>query len=193
MSALTAHLSSVVAATAEEPAPNPLIPELYDIIWSTVAFAIILFLFWKVLPRMRKLLDDRAAKIEGGIEKAEAAQVEAAAALDKYNAQLAEARIEAGRIREQAREDGKKILVELREQATNDAARITATAKAQIEAERSAAVASLRAEVGTLAIDLASGVIGQSLADDKKASALVDRFLAELEESEADSDRSARR
>ena len=33
----------------------------------------------------------------------------------------------------------------------------------------------------TLAIDLASGVIGESLSDDKKASAIVDRFLAELE------------
>jgi F-type H+-transporting ATPase subunit b len=35
--------------------------------------------------------------------------------------------------------------------------------------------------VGSLAIDLASGVIGESLADDAKASAVVDRFLAELE------------
>ena len=35
----------------------------------------------------------------------------------------------------------------------------------------------------TLAIDLASGVIGESLSDDKKATALVDRFLADLEAS----------
>ena len=54
----------------------------------------------------------------------------------------------------------------------------------QIEAERAAALVSLRAEVGTLALDLASGVIGVSLSDDKKASALVDRFLADLEADE---------
>jgi F-type H+-transporting ATPase subunit b len=38
--------------------------------------------------------------------------------------------------------------------------------------------------VGSLAIDLASGVIGESLSDDKRATAIVDRFLAELEQSE---------
>ncbi len=39
--------------------------------------------------------------------------------------------------------------------------------------------------MGTLAIDLASGVIGESLSDDRKATAVVDRFLADLEASEA--------
>jgi len=38
--------------------------------------------------------------------------------------------------------------------------------------------------VGTLALDLAGGVIGESLADDAKAASVVDRFLAELEASE---------
>jgi F-type H+-transporting ATPase subunit b len=164
---------------------NPLLPAIYDITWSLVPFAIILFLFWRVvLPRMRKILDERAELIEGGISKAEKAQEEAAAALEQYQAQLAEGRAEAAKIREQARQDGTKILNELKEQAQTEAARITASAQAQIEAERQAALVSLRAEVGSLALDLASGVIGQSLSDDKKASALVDRFLADLEASE---------
>jgi F-type H+-transporting ATPase subunit b len=172
----------MLRAAAEEAAHNPLIPAPADLIWGAVCFVIILALFWwKVLPAMKRLLDERAAKIEGGIERAEQAQREAAAALDKYNAQLAEARAEAARIREQAREDGKRILVEMREQAQAEAARIAAHAQAQIEAERQAAVTSLRAEVGSLAIDLASGVVGESLTDDRRAQALVDRFLAELE------------
>ncbi|MCU1438051.1 MAG: synthase subunit [Naasia sp.] len=186
MASVPAQLIAVLTEAAEEAPKNPLIPEWYDIIWSAVCFVVILaFFLWKVLPAMRKLLDERGARIQGGIEKAEKAQAEAAAALDQYNAQLAEARVEAGRIREQAREDGKKILVELREQAQADAARITAQAQAQIEAERQAAVTALRAEVGSLAIDLASGVVGQSLSDDKKSRALVDRFLADLEASES--------
>ncbi|THG31492.1 F0F1 ATP synthase subunit B [Naasia lichenicola] len=174
-----------LTAATEEEAVNPLIPEPYDIIWSLVVFAIVAFFFIRyVLPRVQKVLDDRTTQIQGGIEKAEKAQEAAADALDKYTQQLAEARIEAGRIREQAREDGKKILAELREQALAEAARITASAQATIEAERQAAVTSLRAEVGSLAIDLASGVVGESLSDDKKAAALVDRFLADLEASE---------
>lgn len=185
MAAAPAQLIAVLTAAGATP-KNPLIPAVYDIVWSLVAFAIIFaFFLWKGLPAMRTLLDERGARIEGGIAKAEKAQAEAAAALDSYNAQLAEARAEAGRIREQAREDGKRILVELREQAQADAARITAQAQAQIEAERQSAVVALRAEVGSLAIDLASGVVGETLSDDRKSRALVDRFLADLEASES--------
>jgi len=175
----------LTAAAAEEETINPLIPAAYDILWSAVCFAIILVVFlWKVLPGINKTLDARAEIIEGGIAKAETAQAEAAVALDEYKKQLADARAEAARIREQARADGNAIIAELKEQATVEANRVTANAKAAIEAERQSALISLRSEVGSLAIDLASGVIGESLSDDKKAAAVVDRFLAELEASE---------
>ncbi|MDJ0323021.1 F0F1 ATP synthase subunit B [Cryobacterium sp. PH31-AA6] len=177
--------NAVIAAAAETETRNPLLPELYDIIWSGLIFVVILFFFWKlVLPRMQKLLDERAEAIEGNIAKADDAQRQAEAALEQYTAQLADARAEAGKIREVARADGQKIVAEHRELAVSEAARVTASAKVQIEAERQAAVVSLRSEVGTLAIDLASGVIGESLTDDAKASAIVDRFLADLEASE---------
>ena len=124
-----------------------------------------------MLPRVQKLLDERAEAIEGNIAKADEAQRKAEAALEEYTAQLADARTEAGRIRETAREDGKKIVAEAKDAATAEAARVTASAQAQIEAERQSALVSLRSEVGTLAIDLASGVIGESLSDDRKATA----------------------
>jgi len=137
-----------------------------------------------VTPRITKMLDERTEAIEGGIKKAEAAQEQAAAALDEYNKQLADARAEASRIREQARADATAIGNEVREQAQADAARITANAQAQIEAERQSALQSLRSEVGTLALDLASGVVGESLQDDAKSAAVVDRFIADLEASQ---------
>ncbi len=165
---------------------NPFIPAVYDLFWSAVCFAIILIAFWvKFLPRIKKLLDERAEAIEGNIAKADQAQHKAEALLEEYTAQLADARSEGAKIREQARTDGQKILAELKEQATNEAARVTSNAQAQIEAERQAAVVSLRGEVGSLAIDLASGVVGEVLTDDKRAQAIVDRFLADLEASEA--------
>lgn len=179
-------LQAIVTAATEEESINPLLPAPYDIIWSAVAFVIILIFFWKyVLPRVQKLLDERGEAIEGNIAKADEAQRKAEAALEEYTAQLADARTEAGRIRETAREDGKKIVAEAKDAATAEAARVTASAQAQIEAERQSALVSLRSEVGTLAIDLASGVIGESLSDDRKATAVVDRFLADLEASEA--------
>lgn len=179
-------LSALVTLAAEEgEQPNPLIPAVYDIVWSAVAFVVILLVFWRVvLPRMKALLDARAVAIEGNIAKADEAQRKAEAALEEYTAQLADARKEAGEIRDAAREDGKKIVAEAKDAATSEAARVTASAHAQIEAERQTALVSLRSEVGTLALDLAGGVIGETLSDDAKAQAVVDRFLAEIEASE---------
>jgi F-type H+-transporting ATPase subunit b len=179
------HAVLKTAAAAEE-TKNPLLPEVYDIVWSGVIFVILLVFSWiYVLPRVQRLLDERGEAIEGNIAKADEAQRKAEAALEEYTAQLADARAEAGRIRETAREDGKKIVAEAKDQAVSEAARVTASAQAQIEAERQSALVSLRSEVGTIAIDLASGVIGESLSDDQRAKAVVDRFLADLEASEA--------
>lgn len=178
-------LHALVAAAEEGTTKNPLLPETYDIVWSLVCFVILLVFFWKlVLPKMQTMLEERTAAIEGNIAKADEAQRQAEAALEQYTAQLAEARQEAGSIREAAREDGKQIVAEARNQATVEAQRVTASAQAQIEAERQAALVSLRTEVGTLAIDLAGNVIGETLSDDAKATAIVDRFLADLEASE---------
>lgn len=179
------HQLILASETTGETTHNPLLPEMSDLVWSSVVFVIILaFFLWKVLPNVNKMLDKRAEAIEGNIEKADATQKEAEAALAQYTAQLAEARAEAGKIRDDARADGAKIVAEAKDVASTEAARITATAHAQIEAERQSALVSLRSEVGSLALDLASSVIGEALNDDKKSNALVDRFLSDLEKSE---------
>ena len=181
LNALVTHL-----AAEGESAQNPLLPAWYDLVWSALWFIVILIVVWKVaLPKFTKMLDERSAAIEGNIAKADEAQKQAEAALEEYTRQLAEARTEAGTIRETAREDGKKIVAEAKETAVTEAARLTSAAHAQIEAERQTAFVSLRNEVGGLALDLAGGVVGETLSDDARATAVVDRFLADLEASEA--------
>jgi F-type H+-transporting ATPase subunit b len=177
--------NALVTVAADGDVGNPLLPAGYDIIWSGVCFIIILIVVWRVaLPRLTTVLDARSAAIEGNIAKADEAQKQAEAALEEYTRQLAEARTEAGEIREAAREDGKKIVAEAKETATAEAARLTAAAHTQIEAERQTAFVALRSEVGVLALDLAGGVVGETLSDDARATAVVDRFLADLEASE---------
>jgi F-type H+-transporting ATPase subunit b len=170
---------------AAEETHNPLLPAASDLVWATLCFLVVLVFFvWKFVPSFNKMLDERSAAIEGNIAKADEAQNKAEALLEQYTAQLADARGEAASIKEQAREEGKRIVAEHKEQATVEAARVTAAAQAQIAAERKSAETQLRSEVGSLAIDLASGVIGESLKDDAKAAGIVDRFLADLEASE---------
>lgn len=167
---------------AEGEASNPLLPAIYDIVWSIIPFALVLLLFWRVvLPRLQKTLDERSEAIEGGIAQAESAHAEAKEALEKYNALLADARAEAASIRDQARAEGTQILQEMKTSAQAEADRIAENAQAQIEAERHQAVLSLRKEVGNLALDLASAVVQERLSEDAKAASVVDKLLADLD------------
>lgn len=164
----------------------PVIPHPGELIFGLIAIAI---LYWvvktRVVPRLETVFAERTAAIEGGIAKAEEAQAAAQAALEEYQTQLSEARAEASRIREEARAEGATIIAEMRERAQAEANRITAAAQQQIQAERQQAVVQLRGEVGRLATDLASRIVGESLEDHVRASGVVDRFLAEIESAPA--------
>ncbi|WP_280221358.1 F0F1 ATP synthase subunit B [Nocardia neocaledoniensis] len=142
---------------------NPLIPETYDIVWSIVCVAIIGLLFWKyVIPRVTKTLDERADNIEGGIARAKAAQEEAQQTLQQYQQQLADARLEAARIREDARTQGQQILAQMRADAQAESDRIVAAGHSQLEAQRQQILTELRSEVGRTAVDQAHKIKGQS-------------------------------
>ena len=162
---------------------NPLVPNLTELIVGIVTFGIIFFALWKVLmPRLSRTLAERTDAIEGGLQRAEQTQAEADRTLTAYREQLAEARHEAARLREEAREQGAQIIAEMREQAQAEARRLIDAAHAQIEADRQQALQSLKAEVGGLAVDLASRVVGESLTDEARQRRIVERFLDDLEQ-----------
>ena len=163
---------------------NPLIPHTAEMVVGAIAF-ILLFLVMrsKVVPMFEKAFTARTEAIQGGMERAEKAQLDAQRALTQYNEQLSKARDEAQSLREEARVQGASIIEELRVKAQEEAARITAAAHASIEAERQQAVTSLRNEVGALAVELASKIVGESLDDQARQSRIVDRFLDDIEKS----------
>ncbi|MBO3086364.1 F0F1 ATP synthase subunit B [Cellulomonas fengjieae] len=180
------NAAAIVAAEETEAIDgiSLLLPAAYDLVWSVVVLLIIAVPFYLyVLPKFKVLLDERTAKIEGGLEHAEKAQAEAAELRAEYEQQLADARTEAARIKEAARTEGGEILNDLKARATAEAARTVETAQRQIEAERQQAAVSLRQDVGALATELASKIVGESLEDSARQSRVVDRFLEELEAS----------
>ena len=162
---------------------NPLIPPLGEIIIGLIAFGI-LYLVMRLLvsPRFEQVFVARREAIEGGIERAEAMQAEAKEALEKYRAQLAEARSEAAQIRDQARAEGQQIVEDLRRQAQEESARIVARGEEQLATARQQIVNELRGQIGTIAVELAGRVVGESLADDARRRGTVDRFLEELDD-----------
>jgi F-type H+-transporting ATPase subunit b len=172
----------IAAPAADAAAQNPLLPSWPEFIIGTVVFFVVFGILGKLLlPRISKTLAEREDQIEGGILRAERAQEEAAGLREQLRAQLAEAAREAARQREAAREEGAQIVAEMRAQAQAEARRIVEAAEAQIQAERQQALNSLRTEVGALATELASRIVGESLADTARQGRMVDRFLAELE------------
>ena len=176
---------AIVLAKGDE--PNPLLPHTSELIVGTVAFVLLfLFLRAKVFPVFEKVFAERRDAIEGGMERAKAAEEEAKETLAQYRERLADARHEAARLREEAREQGQAVIAEMREQAQAEARRIAETAHQQIEADKATALIQLRTQVGTLATDLAGRIVGESLEDDARQRRVVDRFLDELE-SRADS------
>ena len=169
---------------AAEEGANPLIPRTAELVVGFIAFTLLFrVLGSKVVPMFEKAFAERTDAIAGGIERAEKAQREAEIALQKYTSQLSDAQGEAQKIREEARVQGAAIIEDLRTKAQEEAARITAAATASIEAERQQAITSLRNEVGTLATELASKIVGEALDDQVRQSRIVDRFIADLEKS----------
>lgn len=164
------------------PEKLPLLPHPVEMIVGLIAFGVLYWLYAKfVVPAMEKMYAERHAAIEGGIERANQAQAEANAAKEQYAAQLADARGEASKIREEAKEQGAQIVADMRAQAQAEANRIVEAAHKQIEAERTSAMTSLRGEVGRLSTDLASRIVGESLHDQARQSGVIDRFLTDLE------------
>src|SRR3954465_9691277 len=143
---------SILAATEE----NPLLPPWGEIIIGLIAFGLVVLVMMRyVAPRFEQVFRARREAIEGGIERAEAMQAEAKAALEQYRAHLADARNEAAQIRDQARAEGQQILEKLRTPAQEGPARIVARGEEQLATQRQQVVNELRAQIGTLAVDLA--------------------------------------
>lgn len=166
---------------------GPLAPHyISEVIAGILLLLLVVLVMWKVVvPAFEKMYAERSDRIEGGMQRAAAAEAEAESARARYQKQMDEAREEAARIREDAKNQGAQMLAEAREQATRESARILESGRLQLQAERSQLITDLRGEVGGLATSLAEKIVGEALADDERTTRTIDRFLTELESSGA--------
>jgi F-type H+-transporting ATPase subunit b len=176
----------MVTFLAAEGQHSPVVPIWQEMIVGLIAFLVLVFILGKfVWPRMEETFKARVDAIEGGIKHAEEAQREASALLEQYRQQLAEARTEAARIRDEARADAAGIRNDMLEQARQEADRIIAAGRDSLAAERSTIVRELRAEIGDLSVQLAERIVGEALADEARQRGTVERFIADLDEGTA--------
>jgi F-type H+-transporting ATPase subunit b len=147
-----------------------------------IAFLLILGIIARyILPRVQGALGERQAIIRKQMEDSDEAKRKLKEAEEKYKAALTEARVEAAQIREHARAEAQRTVEELREKAHEEADRIIVRGEEMLATQRNAIVRELRAEIGTLAVELSEKIIDQQLADAPQVSATVDSFLAGLD------------
>lgn len=173
---------------AEEAEHNPILPIWQEIVVGFVAFMLLVGILGKfVWPKMEETFQARVDAIEGGLKRAEARQAEADTLLEQYKQQLAQARAEAGRIRDEARADAVGIREEMLARAREESERVISAGRDALSAERETISRQLRSELGALAVDLAGRIVAESLVDEARQRGTVQRFLAELDDHSGES------
>jgi F-type H+-transporting ATPase subunit b len=158
-------------------APNPLLPEPNEIIWGAIAFAVVFFFLAKFgLPQIRKGMEARSERIRNDLESAESQRSEAEGLLAEYRAQLNDARSEAGRIIEEARQAADDIKRDQEARLQTELAELRERAVTDIETAKTQAVADLRGEVAQLAIGAAEAVVQRNL-DASTQTQLVEEYI----------------
>ena len=159
-----------------------ILPPLYEIFWAAIVLLLILLVVGRyALPRLYAVLDERARRIQEGLDLADKAEQGQADAEKRAARLVDEARREAARIRDNAQSEAKEVVAQARTVAQTEAAGILQGAQRQILADKQAAQISLRTDVGMLASTLAERIVGEQLKDTALSERVIDRFLDELE------------
>jgi F-type H+-transporting ATPase subunit b len=161
-------------------APKPILPELNEIVWGGLAFAVLLGVMWKWgLPPVRKMVKAREDRIRNDLERAEQAKVEAEQMLDEYRRQLADARNDALRIVEEARGDAERVRGERVAMVESEIAELRARAADDVRLATERAMSDLRGKVAELSIELAEKVVEHNL-DRATQEALIERYIDQV-------------
>jgi len=148
-------------------------------LWHTINFIVLIALLSKFLYRpIVTMLDERSRRIEESLAAAEAARAEVAQADREREELLATTRRDIQEMLAQAQQMADRIQSEARNSAQQEGQRIIERARQEATAERDQAMADLRREVASLAVQAAERIINRSL-DDQVHRQLVDDFLNE--------------
>jgi F-type H+-transporting ATPase subunit b len=157
--------------------PSVLSPDKAELVWGSISFVILLVLFFKWgYPAVVKTMKAREDRIKDDLEGAEGAKTEAETVLNEYRAQLADARTEAGRIIDEARQAADQVRRDLIARAEADAGDLRTRAQEDIRLAGERAMADLRGRVSDLAIELAEKVVERNLDRDTQI-ALIDNYI----------------
>lgn len=154
--------------------------DINEVIWGSIAFAIVLGLFlWKGLPLVKRAMQGRSERIAAELAAAEQARKDAEAELAAVRADLANADVEAERIVADAKARAEQLKADLIARAEAEVAEAAQRARIEIEASKEHALADLRAEIAARALRAAEAVVSANL-DQSTHSQLIDRYIEQV-------------
>ena len=153
-----------------------------DFILIAGSFLLLIFLVKKYAwGNLTNILDERAEKISSDIDGAEAARKKAEELASKREAELAGSRTEAKTIIENAKETAEKSKADILAEAKLEAGRLKDKANQEIAQNKAEALQSVKGEVADLTISLAGKIITQNL-DSQAHKELIDQYIDQLGE-----------
>lgn len=161
-------------------APSPILPATNELIWGGITFAVLLVGLAKFgLPAIKNMMDTRTERIRADVDAADAAKAEADRIRQEYSAQLADAKGEAARIIEEARQAADAVRRDLTARAEAEATELRQRNAEQLEGERARLMSELQGQVATLAIELAEKVVDANLDRDAN-NRLIESYISQV-------------
>ncbi|UIR55042.1 F0F1 ATP synthase subunit B [Sphingobacterium sp. SRCM116780] len=149
--------------------------------WQVIILVIIIFLLgkfaWKPIVNA---LAEREQGISDALDAAEKAKLEMARLTNENEALLKEARVERDLILKEAKEMKDKIVAEAKNHAHAEGAKMIAQASIEINEQKNKAMAEVKSQVSTLALDIARKVLSKEFEDQNKQEALVADLLKDV-------------
>ena len=153
-----------------------------DFILIAGSFLLLIFLVKKYAwGNITSVLDERAEKISSDIDGAEEARKKAEELASKREAELAGSRTEAKTIIENAKETAEKSRADILAEAKLEAGRLKEKANQEIAQDKAEALQSVKGDVADLTISLAEKILSKNL-DSQGHKELIDQYIDQLGE-----------
>lgn len=151
------------------------------VLWTTIAFLIVLFLLvkfaWKPILASLK---DRENSIQNALDAADKAKKEMESLQADNEKLLNEARAERDAMLKEARETKNKIITEAKDKAKEEADNIIANAREAIQNEKMAAITEMKNQVAKFSIEIAEKILKDELSAKGKQEALIENAISDI-------------
>ncbi len=155
-----------------------LTPSIGNIFWTAVVFLILVLLLGKfawgpILSAVRT----RENNIQDALNQAKLAKKEMENLKADNERIIREAKLERDSILKEAREIKEKMVTDAKDVAKAEGEKMIAAAKQSIEAEKNAAMADIKNQIGALSVGIAESILKQKLDNSEAQNELVQNYI----------------